>query len=108
MGVASAPCVRGKNEHMVVLANRCVGIADKPVAVQVRRKCRVQPGALAARRNKFAHRRNLPRQCFQKLTQCGGLNFDGGNAGTLAWKPEELNLHNVPQKSRGTGPDTSK
>ena len=72
-------------------AERRCRVADEPVAVQVGDKRGMQP----VRGDEFAEGRNLRRQRPQQLPQRVRLHFQPGDAGTLAWNAEKLNMHNV-------------
>ena len=73
-----------------MVAERRVGIADEPIAIQVGGKAGAQPVHI----NEFPLRRNLQGQRLEQLPKRGGLHIHVGDAGSLPRDAKELDLHN--------------
>src|SRR5688572_21107879 len=85
-----SPNVRGQNEDAVVLREGSARIGDELVAIEVCGQRWVQ----SLRHDQFGEARHFDGQCAEQLTQRSRLDFQRGDAGTLARNAEELNVHN--------------
>lgn len=86
--------IGGKDEHAIILCQRCLRIADKQVAIQAGRQGGMQPIQL----DEFTERRNPARQSLQNLAQRLGLYFQFRDASALTRDTEEFYSHGSRRK----------
>jgi hypothetical protein len=88
----SSACIRGQNQHAIVVDERGPWIADKPLTVEVRGDGGVQPMIPGDERGKT---RELRCQRGQQLTERRRPHFDFGDADARTRKAEKLNVHGL-------------
>jgi len=85
------PRVRGQDQHAIVGAKRCPGVADEFIAVEIGGERGVQ----AVAGDDLGEGGQPAGERFQQLAQRPGFDNHFGHASALAWNSQELDVHRL-------------